>query len=189
MDHIPRRRLQPARIRPPSPVTPCKGHRLDPLRRVPGVGRLQIVMAQFKRLADREPAKAARLEADLDFLREVAVEQEQRQAAGFVGNRRESSDTARCGTGKSVRGCRGDRNRTNCRSRTRPGRAAPCRGRTGSSARTGRRWSAATPAPPVSVMIGAITLTSCARQAVLTRSAWLSSEMQAPPKASASSMV
>jgi hypothetical protein len=43
--------------------------------------------------------------------------------------------------------------------------------------------------PPVSVMMGAITLTSCARQAAVTRSAWLSSEMQQPPKASASSML
>ena len=40
--------------------------------------------------------------------------------------------------------------------------------------------------PPVSVMIGAIALTSCARQATFTRSAWLSSAMQAPPNASAS---
>jgi hypothetical protein len=43
--------------------------------------------------------------------------------------------------------------------------------------------------PPFSVMIGAITLTSWARQAAFTRSAWLRSEMQAPPKASASSIV
>jgi hypothetical protein len=42
---------------------------------------------------------------------------------------------------------------------------------------------------PVSVMIGAITLTSCARLAVFTWSPWLSSEMQAPPNVSASSIV